>query len=144
MTVNRNTDVNAGLEAYERHNWRGAYQLLSPLLESKEEAPELVEVLGAASWWVGDIDTTIDARQRAYTEYSATGQAIDAARMATKLAEDHLLRLQSSTANGWLAKAKRLLQDAPGVPEQGHLMRLEAVLASGRHGGASRSSSIFV
>lgn len=135
MEVNRDTDVTAGLEAYERHDWKGAYQLLSPLLESKEEAPEQIEVLGAVSWWVGDIDTTIDARQRAYAEYSATGQTIDAARIATKLAEDHLLRLQSSTANGWLGKAKRLLEEAPIVPEQGHLVRLEAVLASGRQGG---------
>ena len=135
VAMNRNADVTAGLEAYERHDWKGAYELLSPLLKSKEDSPELVEVLGAVSWWVGDIDTTIDARQRAYAGYSSNGQTIDAARIATKLAEDHLHRLQSSTANGWLRKAKRLLEDAPVVPEQGHLVRLEAVLASGRQGG---------
>ncbi len=135
MTVSQETDVTAGLEAFERHDWRMAYQLLSPLLESKEEAPELVEAIGAVSWWVGDIDTTINARQRAYAQYSAAGRTIDAARAATQVAEDHLLRLQSSTANGWLGKAKRLLEDAPLVSEHGHLMRLEAVLAGGRYGG---------
>ncbi len=133
--MSQDRDVAAGLEAYERHDWRGAYDFLSPLLESKEETPELIEVIGAVSWWVGDTDTTINARQRAYVGYSAAGRTIDAARAAIQVAEDHLFRLETSTANGWLGKAKRLLEDAPLVPEHGHLMRLEAVLASGRQGG---------
>ena len=38
--------------------------------------------------------------------------------------------LQSSTANGWLGKARSLLEDESLVPEHGHLIRLEAILAS--------------
>jgi len=127
--LTQDPDAVAGLEAYKRHDWKEAYQLLSPLLESQEETPEIAEALGSASWWVGDIDTTISARQRAYAEYSAAGRSVDAARAAIQVAEDHMLLLQSSTSNGWVAKARSLLEDEPLVPEHGHLMRLEAILA---------------
>ncbi len=107
-----------------------AYELLSPLLESDFEEPEAVEALGSAAWWIGDIETTINARQRAYAEYVAQGRNVDASRVAIQVAEDHYLLLQSSTANGWLNKAHRVLDDVPVAAEHGHLMRLEAVLAS--------------
>jgi len=127
--MTQDPDTVAGLEAYKRHDWNEAYQLLSPLLESKGETPEVAEALGSASWWVGDIDTTINARQRAYAEYSAVGRTVDAARAAIQVAEDHMLVLQSSTAKGWMGKARSLLEDESLVPEHGHLMRLEAILA---------------
>jgi hypothetical protein len=124
-----NTDIVAGLEAYERHDWEQAYRFLSPLLDSEKETPQIAEALGSASWWLGDIETTIHARQRAYALYIAAGQKVDASRAAIQVAEDHMLLLQPSTASGWLNKARRLLDGAPVVAERGHLMRLEAVLA---------------
>lgn len=127
--LTQDSDIVVGLEAYERHDWNEAYQLLSPLLESQEETPEVAEALGSASWWVGDINTTINARQRAYAEYSTVGRTVDAARVAIQVAEDHMLVLQSSTAKGWMGKARSLLEDESLVPEHGHLMRLEAILA---------------
>ena len=92
--MTQDSDTVVGLEAYERHDWNEAYQLLSPLLESQEETPEVAEALGSASWWVGDINTTINARQRAYAEYSAVGRTVDAARVAIQVAEDHMHVLQ--------------------------------------------------
>jgi len=120
----------AGLEAYERGEWAEAHRSLAPLLESPEAPPEDLEVLGSAAFWMGDIETTINARQRAYADYGAQGRSVDAARVAIQVAEDHMLLLQSSTANGWLNKARRLLDGIPVVAEHGHLMRLDGVLAS--------------
>ena len=128
--MTRDSDTVAGIEAYKQHDWTKAYELLSPLLESDSEEPEAVEALGSAAWWLGDIETTINARQRAYAEYVAQGRNIDASRVAIQVAEDHYFLLQSSTANGWLNKAHRVLDDVPVAAEHGHLMRLEAVLAS--------------
>ena len=128
--LTRDSDTVAGIEAYKQHDWTKAYELLSPLLESDSEEPEAVEALGSAAWWLGDIETTINARQRAYAEYVAQGRNIDASRVAIQVAEDHYFLLQSSTANGWLNKAHRVLDDVPVAAEHGHLMRLEAVLAS--------------
>ena len=128
--LTRDFDTVAGIEAYKQHDWTKAYELLSPLLESDSEEPEAVEALGSAAWWIGDIETTINARQRAYAEYVAQGRNIDASRVAIQVAEDHYFLLQSSTANGWLNKAHRVLDDVPVAAEHGHLMRLEAVLAS--------------
>ncbi len=128
MTQDPNTA--AGFEAYERGEWTEAHHSLSPLLESLEAAPEALEALGSAAWWISDIETTIKARQRAYASYAAEGRSIDAARVAIQVAEDHMLLLESSTANGWLSTARRLLNEVPVVAEHGHLMRLEAVLAS--------------
>jgi len=123
------TDTVAGLEAYERHDWEQAYRFLSPLLDSEKETPQIAEALGSASWWLGDIETTVNARQKAYALYIAAGRKVDASRAAIQLAEDHMLILQPSTASGWLSKARSLLDGVPVVVEHGHLMRLEGVLA---------------
>ena len=127
--MNQDSDTVAGLEAYKRHDWKEAYRLLGPLLESQAETPEVAEAVGSASWWLGDIETTINARQRAYAEYSAAGRTVDAARAAIQVAEDHMYLLQSSTANGWIGKARSLLEDEPLNVQHGHLMRLEAIHA---------------
>ena len=141
MTGDSNTV--AGLEAYERQDWVAAHSLLISCIESPEAPPEALEALGSAAWWVGDIDTTIRARQRAYADYAAEDRNVDASRAAIQVAEDHMLLLQSSTANGWLNKARRLLEDVPLVAEHGHLMRLEAVLAGHLKEGIELSAKVY-
>ena len=73
------SDTVAGLEAYKRHDWKQAYRLLSPLAESDRETPEVAEAIGSASWWLGDVESPVNARQRAYSDYLRADRPIDAA-----------------------------------------------------------------
>ena len=128
--LNPDPDVAAGIDAFVSHDWAKAHDLLSPVLESEQANPEVLEMLGSSAWWIGDIDTTINARQRAYASYMAADRPVDASRAAIQVAEDHMLLLRVSTANGWLNKAHRILDlEGSAVAEHGHLMRFEAVLA---------------
>jgi LuxR family transcriptional regulator, maltose regulon positive regulatory protein len=73
-----------------------------------------------------DGPATIAARKAAYRLYSTTDEPVSAARMAMWLAKDHDdFRGEVAIANGWLARARRLLEDQPMAPEHGWLPVLE-------------------
>jgi DNA-binding CsgD family transcriptional regulator len=96
-----------------------------------EQAPEAFEGLSWAAWWLDDSEAVFDAREKAYGLYKKTGDFAGAARMATWLACDQLdFRGALAVANGWLARARRLLDGhAPG-PEHGWLAFFEGYIAN--------------
>lgn len=128
-------DLAAALTAYQECRWDAAHEQLRGLLDAEDADPRHLEALAEAAWWVGNIDDTIAAQERAYRVYSEGGQDVEAARVAVALAEHHLLRRQAALGEGWLARADRLLEGRPPTPELGHLRRLESVLASSQDGG---------
>jgi LuxR family maltose regulon positive regulatory protein len=95
-----------------------------------EETPEGLEGLSWAAWWLDDAEVVFDARERAYREYRTRGDAASAARMAAWLACDQLdFRGAVAVANGWLARAHRLLDPLEPGPDHGWLAFLEGYLA---------------
>lgn len=78
--------------------------------------------LGRALWWLGDPDGAIDHRERAFAGFREIGENRKAAALAIWLAREHLAVYgNEAVANGWLARAERLLGDDPGSPERGWL-----------------------
>ena len=119
----------AGEAALRRYEWESARLLLLQAIEL-HESPEALELLTRASRWLLDESGTIDAGERAFLIYQRRREPIAAARVATWLAIDVLeLRGHDSVANGWLARAHRLLDELPHVPEHGWLAGVEAYLA---------------
>ncbi len=87
---------------------------------------EAQEGLSWAALALDDGDATIAARQAAYRLYRDADAHVAAARMAMWLAKDHDdFRGEVALANGWLARARRLLADQPLAPEHGWLPVLE-------------------
>ena len=129
------SDLNRGLEAMAKHDWGQAYGLLRSLLAQSDARPDHLESLMEASWWVGQIDDSITAGERAVGRYMSAGENVAAARVAIQVAETYGQRLQRSIASGWIRRAGRLLEGTEISPELGHLRRLEATLASGSEGG---------
>jgi DNA-binding NarL/FixJ family response regulator len=73
-----------------------------------------------------DGPATIAARSTAYRLYCEADEPVAAARMAMWLAKDHDdFRGEVAIANGWLARARRLLKGQPTAPEHGWLPVLE-------------------
>jgi DNA-binding NarL/FixJ family response regulator len=131
----------AGWAALADGRWEAARTAFANALKD-EESPETLEGLSWAAWWLDDADTVFDARERAYRLYRRRGDAACAARMATWLAADHLdFHGALAVANGWLQRARRLLQTIPPGPDHGWLAFHEGYVALVQ-GDVARSSEL--
>ena len=99
-------------EALARHSWREAFELLSGEDTAGRLAPEELELLAQAAWWVGRLPLAIDARERAYAAATRAHDEEAAAALAIALARDHLFRNAAPVANAWLRRAERILERA--------------------------------
>jgi class 3 adenylate cyclase len=121
--------LHAGREAAARHAWREAYELLKRADESSPlNAADLV-MLGEAAWWLGRLEESISARERAYSAYLSEGDHRKAAVMAITLANDHFGKLAHSIGAGWFNKAERLLENDPECAERGWLSMMHSLSA---------------
>lgn len=106
--------------------WRAAATIAREALASHESA-EAHELLGIASWWLSDIETLFASRERAYQLYVHANEKRRAARIATWLDWDcRAFRGEPVVANGWLRRARRLLDDDRDCAEYGWLLMREA------------------
>src|SRR6266567_6710866 len=83
-----------------------------------------------AAWWLGKLDECIAARERAYACFEAEGDAPGGARSAIGLYDHYCFKGRRAAANGWLQRAKRLLEGKPESQEHGLLLEREAEVAN--------------
>jgi ATP/maltotriose-dependent transcriptional regulator MalT len=121
--------VTAGRAALDAGSWDEAREAFGRAL-AIEESPEALEGLGLAAWWVDAADVVFDARERAYRGYRSRGDEVSAARLAIWIAWDSgAFRGEGGVANGWLQRARRLLDGQPDAPEHAFLASRAAVIA---------------
>ncbi|MCH7836726.1 MAG: LuxR family transcriptional regulator, partial [Chloroflexi bacterium] len=113
-----------GRDAFERHAWQEALELLTAVDASEDLSPEDLERLADAAFWTGRTDECIEALERAYAGFTEAGNARGAASVAINLAFHHFAKLAPSVAAGWSSRAMRLLETEPDCPEHGHLARI--------------------
>jgi DNA-binding NarL/FixJ family response regulator len=89
--------------------------------EAEPDDPEALDGLGRALWWLGRPQDGIERRREAYALYRRRGDMREAANLAVYLAAEHRIAGQDAAANGWLARAERLLDSLPPSPEHGWL-----------------------
>ncbi len=119
----------AGREALSRGEWEAARACFEAALSGGESA-EAMEALAMSAWWLDDASVTIEAREQAYRLYRDNDDALGAARMATWLTWDYLaFRGEPAVANGWLQRARRLLDGVEPAAEHGWLQIREAEMA---------------
>jgi LuxR family transcriptional regulator, maltose regulon positive regulatory protein len=116
-------------DALGNADWATASALFAEAL-AHEETPEALEGLAQAAFFLDDAETALDAHERAYAAYREAGRPVDAARLATALAWDYrAFRGESAVSDGWLARARRLLEGSPPTPELGWVALREASFA---------------
>ena len=132
--------LEAGREAVARHAWREGFGLLSEADKNDALGPEDLAILAEAAWWSGRLDDCISARERAFAAYLQLDQPLPAAMTAFSLADDYAAKKATSLADGWFARAERLLESKPESVEHGYLAihRAHRALASGDLEGAKR------
>jgi class 3 adenylate cyclase len=127
--VIEDSPLQAGRDAADRHAWREAYELLKEADESGQLTADDLKMFGESSWWLGKLEDSISARERAFTAYLTGGDKRKAAVMALTLANDYFGKLAHSIGAGWFNKAERLLQDEPDCVEKGWLAMMHALSA---------------
>jgi LuxR family transcriptional regulator, maltose regulon positive regulatory protein len=110
--------LTAGWDALRAGRWQEARRCFEAALASGE-SPEALEGLGWAAYCLDVDPLTFDAREQAFRLYRHQGDDQSAARVAAWLAADWLeFRGEEAVANGWLLRARRLLEAVE--PGAGH------------------------
>jgi DNA-binding CsgD family transcriptional regulator len=119
--------------------WLDARRAFESALADRESA-ESLEGLGLAAWWLDDADAVFASRERAYKLYLDGDDKRSAARLAVWLAWDcWAFRGETAVANGWLQRARRLLDGLPPSPELAWLESRESQLALAEDGDPDRA-----
>jgi hypothetical protein len=112
-----------GREAARRLAWADAYAALLLADQSSSLIGEDLELLATAAHLLGRIEECLWALQRAQQLHAEGGDPRRAARNAFWLAFHLMSRRDVAQANGWLARANRLLEHEPqDCPERGYLL----------------------
>ncbi len=123
--------VAAGDRALARGAWDEARSWFAAALESSDDAAAH-EGLSWTFWWQEDLTACLAARERAYHGYRAAGDRRGAARMAQWIGDDQLWYGGApALADGWFARARRLLDGLDECPEHGWQAVFEAYVALG-------------
>jgi DNA-binding CsgD family transcriptional regulator len=101
-----------GREAFRRQHWGDAYVQLSVADQQTPLQHQDLERLAVAAWLLGRDPESEDAWMRAHHEHLRQGETARAARCAFWLGFGLLLKGEVAQAGGWLARARRLLDDA--------------------------------
>jgi class 3 adenylate cyclase len=123
--------LEAGREALRRHDWPEGYRLLKAADEASELDPADLLLLGEAAVWNGHMDEVLPYMERAYRGYLQAGNTLRAAYVATGIAHDLKSNLLTSQANGWMGRAKRLLDLEEEAPEHGYWALQQSLVALG-------------
>ncbi len=122
--------VQEGNAALARGAWAEARAIFEQQLEAHESVDALVG-LSWAAWWVEDVPTCIDARERAFRLSHREGDMRRAAMLALWVGDDYLiLRGERAIANGWFQRAARILEGLDDCPEHGWLDALLGYVAT--------------
>ncbi len=103
----------------------------SAVVPSGRAEADRLDIVAETSWWLGQMDDCIDAREQAYALYDAQGDGLCAGRCAVWLWEHHKLKAHPSIASGWLRRARSALKADTASVEFGDLMLREAEVAHG-------------
>jgi LuxR family transcriptional regulator, maltose regulon positive regulatory protein len=142
MSLPRPLECVPGDEALARGAWAEARTAFEAAL-SIRELPEALEGLGKAAWWLDLADLVFDARERAYRLYLVSGDHAAAARIAVWLAWDYwAFRGENAVANGWLQRARHLLEGQPACSERAWLEVREGSLCLVEEGDPSRALAL--
>ena len=121
--MDESTDLRGrGRSAYRRREWANAFELLSAADRESPLDPDDRELLVTTAYLVGRDDVGDDLSARAYREL-VRNEPSRAARYAFWLGIHLLLRGEPVRSGGWLARARRVLDEAGrDCVEQGYLL----------------------
>jgi DNA-binding CsgD family transcriptional regulator len=105
--------LEAGREALRERRWEDAKSSFQAAIAEKETGAAF-EGLASACYWLHDDEGALEARERAHQLYRDAGDVEAAARVAAWLAIELIeFRGQIAAANGWMQRARRMIEGSP-------------------------------
>jgi len=133
--------IQTGREALARGAWTEAREAFAGALRERE-SPDALEGLALAAWWLDLATEVFESRERAYQLYLDAGKQRSAARIAVWLGWDYwAFRGENAVANGWLKRARRLLEGQGDCPERAWLECREGALVLLELGDPDRAAA---
>ena len=133
----------AGRDSFAGHDWRRAHAELSAADEAGELDASELELLASAAYLIGLDDAGNSALNRAHKAHASVGDFEGAARSACRLGF-RLMWREPAHANGWLARAARILEEAGGDESVVHgFLRLSAGIRHTREGDVDQARVDF-
>jgi DNA-binding CsgD family transcriptional regulator len=117
--VTSSTWLEKGAKALAAGDWptaRGAFEAAL----AEEETPEALDGLARSLWWLGQAEDALTLRERSFRAFR-DGDPRRAARIALWLAGEYEVAGNLAAANGWRARADRLLDGLPEGADHGWL-----------------------
>lgn len=118
-----------GRSALDQGDWAAARSRFAEALK-EEPSPDALYGLARASEWAGDYETAIGLYERAFAGFRARGES----RIPALIAGRELSFLyaavygNSAAANGWMARAARLIPEAGDCAERGWVELAECLM----------------
>lgn len=120
------TMLDRARKEFARGDWAAAHRDLSSARRFIDLPTEDLDRLGSASWWVGDVGTSLALSEEVFHRYEQGGDVPQAAMKAVTLGLQWYIRGNPVVASGWASRARRILADGPESLERGYLLYLEA------------------
>ena len=112
MTAERHDPLEVGSAALRTGDWLVARDAFRAALD-REETPEALAGLGDALWWLGETQPSVVHREKAYALFRRRPSPAEAANLALGLSIHYRANVGNIAASaGWLARAKRLVEEA--------------------------------
>jgi DNA-binding CsgD family transcriptional regulator len=125
--------LEAARAAYRRRDWQAARDGFATVEAADGLGAQDTFELADAAWWLGRVEESLAAGERAYRRYLEGDHAAGAALAAIHIGIDLLLRGDDVIGSGWIRRAQRLLDDEPEGEAHGYLTYLVEV--EGQLGG---------
>lgn len=136
--------LDRGRSSFERHVWGDAYEQLSAAQAEEPLGPNDLERLAVAAALVGKDEDSAQAWERAHLQLLEQDEVTRAARCAFWLAFGLFNSGEMARGGGWLARAKRLLDEyGKECVEQGFLL-IPAAFQTMEGGDPDSARSMFV
>ena len=129
--------------SFEREAWREAHALWCAADREDPLGPEDIDRLASCAYMLGNEAESAELWSRAHHAFLERGDAERAARCAFRIGFDLFAKGQVAHGNGWLARARRVLDDAGAdTVVRGYLLIPDAIRAA-RVGDAAGAHGLF-
>ena len=129
--------------SYDRQAWGQAHELFSAADREGPLGPDDLDRLATCALMIGNESESVDIWAKAHHEFLASGAVEQAARCAFRIGYGLAFRGQIAHASGWLARARRVLDDAAADSVvRGYLVLPEAYRAA-MEGEFERAHELF-
>jgi DNA-binding CsgD family transcriptional regulator len=116
----------AARTAHTQRDWRASYDAFTRAGDDVALGTDDLEALAVAAWHLGHGKESVRITERVYTQLSRTDPP-SAAMKAVELGLAWFTRGDLNIAQGWMNRARRLLDGSPEGPTHGYLAYLDAL-----------------